>query len=63
MAQIGSKTPEALYIWPKAVSALYIGTKKGFILIWEAVSNCIAGGWWQHGHGWDYGTGWGVNCK
>lgn len=49
----------ARYYGRRAISATYQGAR----LIWEAVSNCLAGGWWQHGHGWDYGTGWGANRK
>lgn len=33
------------------------------VRMWEAVSNCIAGGWWQHGYGWEYGRGWGERRK
>ena len=32
--------------------------RRGGKLIWQAVRNCLAGGWWQHGHGWEYGHGW-----
>lgn len=49
----------ARYYGRRAIAATYKGTR----LIWEAVRNCLAGGWWQHGHGWDYGTGWGSNRK
>lgn len=63
MLQIGSRTPGQFYIGKTPlsatpISALYIGTTNGLKLLWEAISNCIAGGWWQHGHGWQYGIGW-----
>ncbi len=41
-----------------SIGAVYLGAKQGAILLWEAISNCLAGGWWQHGHGWQYGIGW-----
>lgn len=41
-----------------SIGSVYIGLKNGAMLLWESISNCIAGGWWQHRHGWQYGTGW-----
>ncbi|WP_279093898.1 MFS transporter [Muribaculum intestinale] len=38
----------------RAISAVYRGAR----LVWQALRDCIAGGWWQHGHGWSRGTGW-----
>ncbi len=46
-----------------AVSGLWVKVSAGVVLIWRAISNCITGGWWQHGHGWEHGTGWGQNSK
>lgn len=59
MLTIGNKEVGQLWLGSKAISAVYIGAK----LVWEAISNCIAGGWWQHGHGWQYGIGWGQKHK
>lgn len=59
MLTIGDKEVSQLWLGSKAISAVYIGAK----LVWEAISNCIAGGWWQHGHGWQYGIGWGQKHK
>ena len=59
MLTIGKKEISQILLGNKAISAIYIGAK----LVWEAISNCIAGGWWQHGHGWQYGTGWGQKHK
>lgn len=47
-----------LFIGAIPVSSVYLGIKKGALLLWEAISNCLAGGWWQDGHGWQYGIGW-----
>lgn len=59
MLTIGGREISQLYLGSKAVSAVYIGAK----LVWEAISNCIAGGWWQHGNGWQYGIGWSQKQK
>lgn len=56
---IGKDKVGQFYINKEVVSALYLGVKNGAVRIWENISNCIAGGWWQHGHGWQYGIGWG----
>lgn len=67
MLPIGDKNPAQINIGSTPVASLYMGTKdgikRGVILLWEAISNCIAGGWWQRGHGWQYGIGWSQKHK
>ena len=50
---IGGKKIGRLAIGGKAVSRLVYAGR----VIYSAVRGCIAGGWWQHGHGWQHGTG------
>ncbi|MDE6267354.1 MAG: MFS transporter [Muribaculaceae bacterium] len=50
----GNTPISVINIGRRAISAVYSGSR----LVWQAISNCIAGGWWQHSHGWMYGTGW-----
>lgn len=54
MLWIGNKRVAKLWMGDRPVALLY----RGAVIIWEAISNCIAGGWWQHGHGWQHGIGW-----
>lgn len=54
MIGLGRKSLGFAAIGSRALSKICLGAR----VLWEAVSNCIAGGWWQHGHGWLYGTGW-----
>lgn len=58
MLAIGKDSAGQFFIGSTQIASLYLGAKQGAILIWEAISNCLAGGWWQHGHGWQYGIGW-----
>lgn len=58
MLAIGKDSAGQIFIGSTPIASLYLGAKQGAILIWEAISNCLAGGWWQHGHGWQYGIGW-----
>lgn len=55
MIRIGKNELEGAHIGKRALAMIALGAR----IVWEAVSNCIAGGWWQHGHGWIHGTGWG----
>lgn len=59
MIGINNKTVQSFFANGKPVKMLFTSTK----LIWEAISNCLAGGWWQHGHGWQHGIGWKQNHK
>lgn len=54
MISIGRRGLEAAHIGKRALTRIALGART----LWEAVRNCIAGGWWQHGHGWIHGTGW-----
>lgn len=58
MLSKGDKSFSQLLLGSKPIASVYLGAKQGAILLWEAISNCIAGGWWQHGHGWQHGIGW-----
>lgn len=58
MLTIDEKSISQLQFGSISIASVYMGAKQGAILLWEAVSNCIAGGWWQHRHGWQYGIGW-----
>ena len=63
MLTVGNKTIGQLQLGSISIASVYMGAKNGAILLWEAISNCIAGGWWQHGHGWQYGIGWSQKHK
>lgn len=67
MESVGKNTIGQLWLGKTGISAAYIGVKEGTKvaahLMWEAISNCIAGGWWQSGHGWQSGIGWGHKHK
>lgn len=54
MLWIGTKRVAKIWIGSKPVAVLY----RGAVKIWEAITHCIAGGWWQHGYGWQHGIGW-----
>ena len=54
MIGIGNREIEGAHVGKRALERIALGART----LWEAVSNCIAGGWWQSGHGWLHGTGW-----
>ncbi|MDE6079843.1 MAG: hypothetical protein K2G35_07245 [Duncaniella sp.] len=59
MISLGPRELAAASIGRRSLVAIALGAKR----LWEAVSNCIAGGWWQRGHGWQHGIGWGANRR
>lgn len=42
----------------ETVSTIWKKAQNGLVKIYDYINNCIAGGWWQYGHGWQHGTGW-----
>lgn len=42
----------------QAIETLYIGTKNGAVLIWEAVSSCFGSGFWREELPWKDDDAW-----
>lgn len=59
MIKFNGKNISAIFFNGKRIAAVYTIAGK----VWEAVRNCIARGYWQHGHPWQHGTGWGYKRK
>lgn len=59
MIKFNGKNIQSISMGSRRIAAVFTATHK----VWEAIRNCIARGYWQHGHGWQHGTGWGQKSK